>query len=352
MAYADGMAAMRLEMPDRIPRTEYSAHAHWPLVRRVTGMAVDAHSGLEEQAAASAAFLKAWDYGMMWSVLTHNQVFGDKRTTMGHAVYADGGVDFHDDVRQLFADPEDVFTYDMEAAYGLHDPAVLTAEYDAHYRAMQTRFSDTVNMTGIYVTCMSGLIELLGWDTLLMAAGIDAAAFGAFTNRYCDWIAQYFRALAACESPVVMVHDDIVWTSGAFLHPDFYRTYIFPNYHKLFRPLLDAGKTILYTSDGTYTEFMEDIAAAGVHGFVMEPTTDLAFAVERFGKTHVLVGNADTRVLLLGDREAIRAEVKRCMDLGRQCPGFIMAVGNHIPANTPVDNALYYNECFEAMRRR
>ena len=36
----------------------------------------------------------------------------------------------------------------------------------------------------------------------------------------------------------------------------------------------------------------------------------------------------------------------------KKCPGFIMAVGNHIPANTPVDNALWYNECFEKMLKR
>ena len=33
-------------------------------------------------------------------------------------------------------------------------------------------------------------------------------------------------------------------------------------------------------------------------------------------------------------------------------PRHIMAVGNHIPPNTPVENALWYNECFEKMRRR
>jgi hypothetical protein len=29
-----------------------------------------------------------------------------------------------------------------------------------------------------------------------------------------------------------------------------------------------------------------------------------------------------------------------------------MAVGNHIPPNTPVENALYYNEVFQEMSRR
>jgi len=29
-----------------------------------------------------------------------------------------------------------------------------------------------------------------------------------------------------------------------------------------------------------------------------------------------------------------------------------MAVGNHIPSNTPVDNALWYNECYEKLSKR
>jgi uroporphyrinogen-III decarboxylase len=73
---------------------------------------------------------------------------------------------------------------------------------------------------------------------------------------------------------------------------------------------------------------------------------------EKYGRTHVMVGNADTRVLLQGSREGIRAEVERCMAIGKDCPGFIMAVGNHIPVNTPVESALYYNEVFEELRRR
>ena len=51
-------------------------------------------------------------------------------------------------------------------------------------------------------------------------------------------------------------------------------------------------------------------------------------------------------------KEEIRAEVQRCMDIGKSCPGFFMAVGNHIPANTPVENALYYNEVYEELARR
>ena len=148
------------------------------------------------------------------------------------------------------------------------------------------------------------------------------------------------------------VHDDITWTAGAFARPEWYRKYVFPNYKKLFAPLLEAGKKIIFTSDGNYTQFLGDVAGCGVHGFVLEPTVDMAHVAETYGKTHVFIGNADTRILLSKNKEDIYQEVKRCMDIGKKYPGFFMAVGNHIPSNTPVENALYYNEVFEKLRKR
>jgi hypothetical protein len=40
------------------------------------------------------------------------------------------------------------------------------------------------------------------------------------------------------------------------------------------------------------------------------------------------------------------------MALGKPCPGFFLSVGNHIPPNTPVENALYYNQVYEELARR
>jgi uroporphyrinogen-III decarboxylase len=84
----------------------------------------------------------------------------------------------------------------------------------------------------------------------------------------------------------------------------------------------------------------------------MEPMSDMAVFARRHGRSHAFVGNADTRVLLLGTKQDIYNEVKRCMDIGRRYPGFIMAVGNHIPANTPMVNALYYNEAYLELCKR
>ena len=352
MSIKHGMAALQLEMSDRVPRTEYSAESHWALVEATTGISVHAASAPQEREQAQKQFYKAWQYDLKWNILIGNKFLGDYYTDMGHAAYAAGSTDFRATGKPVFEQPEDVLRFDPEAFLPQYNEADLVRRFDENYDKQCAECPDAVNMTGTYITCMSGLIDMLGWDMLLLAAGEDAEAFGALTNRYARWMQPFFNALARCKSPVIMAHDDIVWTSGAFIAPEWYRRFIFPNYKKMFAPVLESGKKLLYTSDGTYTEFVDDIAATGVHGFVLEPTTDMAYIAQKYGKTHIFVGNADTRVLLRGTKEEIRAEVRRCMDIGKHCPGFFMAVGNHIPANTPVENALWYEECYEEMARR
>lgn len=350
MSYKDGMAAMNLEFSDRVPRTEYSADFHWELVKAVTGM--DAVNNVDIRGQASKRFKEIWNYDMIWSIMIGGGHLAGPKSSMGHAVYQADSSDYNNKIYTAFNDTETIYNIDMFELYGKIDHNDMVVKFNAHYKANCNNFPDTVNMTGVYITCISGLIEILGWEMLLTALGEDPVRFGEFTNRYCEWISQHFNALADSDSEIVMIHDDIVWTEGAFVSPEWYRKYVFANYKKMFAPIIESGKKILYTSDGTYTEFLDDIVACGVHGFVFEPTTDMQYAADKFGKTHVLIGNADTRILLFGSKDDIYNEVKRCMDIGKQYPGFMMAVGNHIPPNTPVDNCLWYNECYEKLGKR
>jgi hypothetical protein len=271
---------------------------------------------------------------------------------MGHAEYAAEGRDFNTDIKCPFSTPEEVVSLDPVEEYGAFDQAQMRDQFEAHHQAMCGHCPDTVNMSGVYITLFSGLIDIFGWDMLLLTAGLDPVGFGRMVRRYEEWITPCFEAYADTDIPVMMVHDDIVWTSGPVLHPDWYREYVFPAYRRMWRPVLDAGKRLVFTSDGDYTLFFDDIVEAGAHALVMEPMCDMAGFAERYGKTHGFIGNADTRILLSGTRPQIRDEVRRCVEIGRECPGFIMAVGNHIPPNTPVENALYYNEVFQEMSRR
>ncbi len=352
MSYQDGWSAIHLEMPPRVPHTEYSVESHWEVVKRCTGINVNPDSSDDEKRRAGIALIKAWNFDFRWATHLHNEVFGNRRTDMGHAEYQAGGADWRDVSPCPFKTPAEALALDFYEAYGRIDRQQWAQRFERDYQSRCVETPDLVNMTGIYITLVSGLVEIYGWEMLLLAAGTDPVAFGNLCNRYTDWVYQYFEALAEAEVPVVMVHDDMVWTSGPIFAPKWYRDFIFPNYKRLLAPLRESGKKIMFTSDGNFTKFIDEIADTGVHGFVMEPTTDMAYIAEKYGKTHVFIGNADTRILLSGTQAEIRAEVERCMAIGKNCPGFFMAVGNHIPANTPADNVMYYKAVYEELSRR
>ena len=303
--------------------------------------------------AARKAFQKAWGYSFIWSTFINTQLMKNGRTTsMGHATYTEGGGDFDAGIRCPFTDPEEVLTFDPSAEYGPIDAMARMADFEEDYRLRCEFFNDAVNMTGVYTTMVSGLLAIFGWDMLLLAMGTDSRRFGEVARRYEKWAMPLFDALAESSVPVIMCHDDIVWTSGAVFPPAWYRQYVFPAYRRCWRPILDAGKRLVFTSDGNYTEFFDDLVACGAHAFVMEPCSDMEAFAKKYGRTHGFIGNVDCRILLSGTRKEIRAEVERCMRIGKECPGFFLAVGNHIPANTPIENCLYYNKVYEELSRR
>lgn len=353
MSYQDGLAAMNLEMPPRVPRFEPDADRHWKLVSAVTGIPVGPESGPDEKLAAQAAFHRAWNIDLCLSALIFSDEFGEQRTRMGHASYEAAGEDYDNRIVCPFKEPEEVLAFDPWEAFGAKDPSEIVRRFNAHYAALEARFPTMVRTSGVYITLFTGLIYLFGWDMLLTAGGLDPDGLGEVANRYARWIAQYYQALAESDVRFVYSHDDLVWTSGAVFHPDWYRKYIFPHYRDLFYPkLIEAGKKIIFVCDGNYTEFVDDVAATGVHGFFFEPMTDLDYIASRYGKTHVMIGNVDTRMLLYGTRAQIRGEVERCMASAKHCPGYFISVSNMIPHNTPVESALYYNEVYEKLCRR
>ena len=352
MGYEDGWAAINMEAPARVPRTEYSVQRHWELVTVVTGIEVDVDSPDELKAEAGRALMEVWDFSFRWNTGINTQFMGGMTTDMGHAVYAAGGVDRREKGECPFTTPEQVLDFDPTEAFGPLNKAELVPLFEEMYRRNVEEYADAVNMSGVYTTMMSGFIALFGWDMLLLAIGTDAKRFGEFARRYESWVTPHFEALAESTLPVVMCHDDMVWTSGAIVSPAWYREYIFPAFKRLWAPILDAGKRLVFTSDGDYTEFFDDIVDCGAHALVMEPCCDMAAFAEKRGQTHGFIGNADTRILLKGDKTEIRAEVERCMAVGKPCPGFFMAVGNHIPPNTPVESCLYYNEVYNELAER
>jgi hypothetical protein len=319
----------------RPAHTEYTLH--YELMSKVTGLPRD-HPHLERR------FREAWQIDLAFYVNDGPVPWSARGrvTDMGHAEFLADGSDRRPPAASPFRSVEEVLAFDAVAEYGLPDFDDLVAFYERTYLEGQAASSDVVFPGGYYKTLVSGAIQAFGWQLLLEAAS-RPRDFARVLDGFAELSLHHFRAWARTSIEVFICHDDMVWSSGPFMHPDFYRRAIFPRYRRLWQVLKDAGKKVLYCSDGQWTMFLEDVARAGADGFIFEPMTSFDEAAERFGRTHALVGSkVDCRTLTFGGREAIRAEVDSSLARGLDCPGWIAAVGNHIAPNVPVDNALFY----------
>ncbi len=336
MSYDIGLRTIQLEPTDRLAHTEYVSH--WELIRQVTGR------DPEKDGQAHLAFADAWDMDFCWSV--HDGIVNwgaqGRVTDMGHAEWLDGGVDRRDTVYCPFTDVEQVLAFDAVEEYGLPDFDELVTAYENHWQAAQQARPNQVFTGGYYKTMVSGAIQSFGWEMLLLAAA-QPERFTKVLDSFFQYTLYHVKAWAKTSAPVFIQHDDMVWTSGAFMHPSYYREVIFPRFAQLWQVLHDAGKIVLFCSDGTFTEFVDDLAAAGADGFIFEPTTDLDYIVEHYGQTKCIVGSkVDCRTLTFGTIDDVRRELDETLALAKGCPGFMVAVGNHIASNVPLDNALFY----------
>ncbi len=353
MSYKNGWAAINMEFSDKVPRTEYSAGFHWDLIKTVTGIDTSIESNRQ---AARREFLKRWDYSMDWSIMVHNSFLeekGGRTTKMGHAVYQADGSDYSEKVTQAFSTPEEAITLDPCKEFGEFDQQDLIRRFEQHYKnKCEVNGSDMVNMSGVYITMFSGLIEIYGFEMLLLTMGMYPQEFAKVVEGYYQWVRQFFDAYAKTDIPVMMVHDDLCWTEGPVTHPAWYRKHIFPYIKKMIQPVKEAGKKIIFTSDGTIDAFFDDFVDLGADMLVMEPTSDIRAFALKYGDRCGFVGGIDCRTLIYSSYEQIEQEMKSIMEFGKRYPGFMLAVGNHIPPDVPVDKCLFYNEMYEKYARR
>lgn len=325
-----------LEGGGRFAHTEYSLDYHLSLAERFKPQSL----------------YDAFDIDFCWNTNDHTDWLKSGRATdMGHADYAEGGSDRHDAQACPFEDVEEVYEFNPCREYGLPPRRELVKFYEELHRRQRAERPNQLVTGGYYKSVVSGAIQAFGWDMLLMAAG-DLDRFAGVLRRIGDYTLNYNQAWAETSIDVFIQHDDMVWTGGPFLHPDFYRGVIFPIYRKLWEPLKRRGKKVLFCSDGTYDMFMKDVAECGADGFIFEPSNDFDYVVENFGRTHCIVGSkVGCKTLTFGTWEQVKREMDETAALARRCKGFIWAVGDHMPANIGDGMCLKYLDYLRKLRQ-
>ena len=336
MSYQIGIDTIRLRPTPRLAHTEYCSN------ERLKQAILD-RTGKPIQ--------EAWEFDLTWRTDDGPVPWQERgRTTdMGHAEFLEGGTDRRPAQPCPFTDLEQVLEFDAVEEYGLPDEDELFRHYEEKYQKSQKGNAKWVVPGGYYKTIVSGAIQTFGWDMLLPAAS-ERDRFERVLDSFFRLSLHHYKVQAKTSIEVFISHDDMVWSQGAFMHPDFYRGVIFPRYRELWSVLKDAGKKVLFCSDGDFSEFVDDLVDAGADGFIFEPMTALEPVVEKYGKSHVIVSSkVDCRTLTFGTQDDIQREIDATLELAFDCPGFVFAVGNHMPSNIPVENGLFF---FDYLSRR
>jgi len=347
MSYQNGWAAICHEDSDKVARTEYLIGENTPLAERVTG--ISPRDAASEEAMWSE-FVRCWDFGFNWNVMVtaaHINEAGGKTTSMGHAAYKADGSDFNAHIEQAFESIEDAARLRPSRDFRFFERADLLERFECNYHNQQRLYPDTVAMSGVYVTLFSGLIDIYGFEQLLLLMGLHLDELNEVIESYAEWMLPFFEAYAQSSIPAIMVHDDICWTEGPVTHPAWYRENIFPHYKKLLAPLKAAGKKILFTSDGTIDDFFGDFVDLGIDTLVMEPTCNIREFGRLYGDRCGMVGGIDCRALASASRDEIERLVRETLEWGKRYNGYIFACGNHLPPSVPVEKAIFYNEMYE-----
>ena len=245
----------------------------------------------------------------------------------------------------FFHSPEEVLAFSPLEKGDFSDmPVVEAADFsseDVIFERYRSRYpaewGDTAPAgralgVSFYNTMFMWPLLTFGWE-LFLECCLDPR-FGRVMDEFAEINRRVFRAFARLPIRFVTCHDDIVMTRGPVCSPEWMHRYIFPRYEEFWGILRDAGKHVIFMSDGCMDACADDVMACGARGIISEPYTDYK-AIARRHQDCFIAGEGDNRVLMRDDPAAIRAMVESMVETGRMSAGYMMCIGNHIPWNVP-----------------
>jgi uroporphyrinogen decarboxylase len=145
-----------------------------------------------------------------------------------------------------------------------------------------------------------------------------------------EWCIAVYQKALDLGAEVLVLGDDAASSRGPMISNPMWREFVLP-YHRRIVESLDAP--MIWHSDGNIVPLLPmaiEAGFVGVHGLEPAAGIDLAQVKRDFGGDLALIGNVDVRVLCAPDLEAVRRDVKRCLEQGAPGGGYMLASCNSI----------------------
>ena len=272
------------------------------------------------------------------------------------------------DARDRFKSPEDVVSY-VDA---LPAPETLEREfrYEESYatflgdiRQKQDDLGDDILWLPVFRTCYYNWHVQFGYENFLLSFGLYPEAMErlfAYAGEVARLDNQMRADLLRNENlPRSMFNGvDLCSNRGPIVGTELLRQIYFPHLKRALQPLVEAGVTIIWHSDGYISPLIDDLVACGVRGFqgFQEETgvrlEDLPqIALPGGGKPALWGSMSVSRTLPMGTVEDVRREVQRSVDILGPGGGHFLGPSNTIGPEVPFENIIEMHEYAQSCPR-
>jgi uroporphyrinogen decarboxylase len=175
----------------------------------------------------------------------------------------------------------------------------------------------------------------------------------------CKTLMGHFLAAAGDNLDIIKIGDDLGTQKSLLMSPKMYRQILKP-IHADFISFIKARTKarVFFHTDGDVFDLIPDFIEIGVD--ILNPIqtsagkmSNLKELKTRFGDKLTFCGAVDThRVLPMGTRDEVRAEVKRVMDIMAPGGGYMLASVHTIMDDVPPENILAMVDAIEEFRKK
>lgn len=149
--------------------------------------------------------------------------------------------------------------------------------------------------------------------------------------------------LKACDVlGAVWLLDDIAYSEGLLVSPEFLRKHVFPWFRGIGELCRQRGLPLLYHSDGTFWAVINDLLDVGIQAIhPIEPKgmgADLGRLKGQLGGRLCFIGGIDLDILVRGSPHDVARETRRVLDALAQEGGYLAGSSNTVTEAVPLAN--------------
>jgi uroporphyrinogen decarboxylase len=155
-----------------------------------------------------------------------------------------------------------------------------------------------------------------------------------------EWCIAVCKKALSLGAEVLILGEDAAHGGGPMISPQQWREFVLPHHRRIVE---EVDAPVIWHSDGNITSLLPmaiEAGFVGVHSLEPGAGVDLGQVKQEFGDELVLIGNADPAPLCQSDLEAVRQEVRRCMEQGAPGGGYMFSTCSSVFKGMNLDSVV------------